>query len=270
MSFRIITPVYNAENWIGKCIQSVKKQRHEDFIQVIVNDGSTDKTLDCTREAVGRDKRIIILNNPSRLGTGHSHFIGHKELSKISDDEDIFVHLDGDDWFAHDNVLNVLEDTYRKKDVWVTYGNYRTTDGSPSICKDWNRKVPARMQILRGWHFSHLRTYKKFLWDKVELGDLTDRSGKFLTSAADTAIMSPILELAGDRVEYIDQILCVYNRDNPLNVHKDRLSDQYRCALEVVRKPRKLPLVKGCAKVNEQAMELHIDMACELPEQVHE
>lgn len=244
VSFKIVTPVYNSELWIGRCIESVKAQTYRDFHQVIVNDSSTDGTRDHIASATGNDPRFIVLDNSVRRGAGYSHFVGHNKLKELSRDTDVFVHLDGDDWFYDESVLDVLEEAYRDQDTWATYGDYVATDGSRSVCKDWDQTIAPRKQLLRGWCFSQPRTFRKFLWDEIEIADLSDRSGQLLTTSADTAIMSAIIEMAADRVKFVNKILYVYNRDNPLNVDKVLLADEYRCAIEVARKPPRMPLVR--------------------------
>lgn len=44
MKFSIIVPVYNVEEYISKCLESIKVQTFKDFEVIIVNDGSTDKS----------------------------------------------------------------------------------------------------------------------------------------------------------------------------------------------------------------------------------
>ena len=41
----VIVPVYNAENYIEKCIYSILNQTYEDFEIIVVNDGSSDNSL---------------------------------------------------------------------------------------------------------------------------------------------------------------------------------------------------------------------------------
>ena len=58
----VIVPVYNGEKFIEECINNVLNQTLEEFELIIVNDGSTDNTLDiCKRNSEG-DKRIRIIN----------------------------------------------------------------------------------------------------------------------------------------------------------------------------------------------------------------
>lgn len=46
MKFSIIIPVYNSEKYIDRLLTSIKKQTFQDYELIIVNDGSTDNSLD--------------------------------------------------------------------------------------------------------------------------------------------------------------------------------------------------------------------------------
>ena len=58
----------------------------------------------------------------------------------------------------------------------------------------------------------------------------------------DQAIMLPLLELAGQRSEYIDDSLYVYNKNNPLNVDKIKQKKQYELSLKIRQKTPYKPL----------------------------
>jgi glycosyltransferase involved in cell wall biosynthesis len=234
--FKIITPVYNCEKWVGKCIKSTKDQVYNNFEHIIVDDGSTDNTIQKALKEIGDDTRFKIVKKEHRMGVMHSHVTGTELLGKDANSEDVFVHLDGDDWLAHNNVLKKVNQIYNEQNCWMTYGNYEATDKSPSVCASRNKDLMIRIHILQGgWPFSHLRTFKKFLWDKIKVESLLDSNGKMFTSACDVAILCPMLEMAGNKVYYIEEVLYVYNRENPLNEDKDHLEDQVRCALEIVQ-----------------------------------
>ena len=95
-----------------------------------------------------------------------------------------------------------------------------------------------RKEILRNWPFSHLRSFKKFLWDRINYSSFLDSNKSLLSCACDVAIMCPVLEMAHDKVKFIEDILYIYNRATPLNDDKVDLSDQVRCALEVLNMDR--------------------------------
>lgn len=58
----VIIPVYNQEKYVGKCIRSVLSQSFQDFEVIIVNDGSTDKSLKICQKYGKKDGRISIVN----------------------------------------------------------------------------------------------------------------------------------------------------------------------------------------------------------------
>tara|TARA_R110002126_G_scaffold187448_3_gene336146 strand:- start:5595 stop:6329 length:735 start_codon:yes stop_codon:yes gene_type:complete len=234
-NFKIITPVYNSEQWIKKCIDSVKAQSYSNFEHIIVDDCSTDNTLQIAIAEAKGDPRFKVVKKDSRMGVMHSHVTGTELLGKDADPEDVFIHLDGDDWLAHDTVLQKVNEVYQQEGCWMTYGNYEATDGTAPVCASRAENLMIRLHILQGWPFSHLRTFKKFLWDKIKVESLLDSQGKMFTSACDVAILSPMLEMAGNRIQFIKDVLYVYNRENPLNEDKDHLDDQVRCALEIAQ-----------------------------------
>lgn len=62
MFFSVIVPLYNAENYIGRCIESVLIQEETDFELVIVNDGSNDKSKEIVENYMIQDERIRLIN----------------------------------------------------------------------------------------------------------------------------------------------------------------------------------------------------------------
>lgn len=58
----IIIPAYNAEKTLKKCVLSVIKQTYKNIEIIIINDGSTDKTLQICNDLKKTDNRIVIIN----------------------------------------------------------------------------------------------------------------------------------------------------------------------------------------------------------------
>lgn len=88
----VILPVYNGEKYIKKAIESVLSQTLTDFQLIIVNDGSTDGTLDIINEF--RDNRITLINQKN-LGPGASR---NRAFQKVTSEYVMF--LDADDWYC--------------------------------------------------------------------------------------------------------------------------------------------------------------------------
>lgn len=58
----VILPVYNVEKYIRKCLESLIRQELKEIEIIVVNDGSTDKSLDIINEFMKLDNRIKLVN----------------------------------------------------------------------------------------------------------------------------------------------------------------------------------------------------------------
>lgn len=68
----VVMSVYNSEKYLAEAIESVLKQTHENFEFVIVNDGSTDGSLNIINKYQKVDKRIVLLNRKNNKGLPYS------------------------------------------------------------------------------------------------------------------------------------------------------------------------------------------------------
>ena len=76
------------------------------------------------------------------------------------------------------------------------------------------------------------------MWKNLNQDDLKDDKGKYYTMAYDQAIMLPLLEMSAERSRYIEDIMYVYNKTNPLNVDKIKAKQQFDTAQEIRKKER--------------------------------
>jgi glycosyltransferase involved in cell wall biosynthesis len=221
--FTIVVPVYNAEKWIGQCLDSIITQNYWNFDLIVIDDHSTDDTW----EVIMRHG-INAIHNTERIGSALANII--KGIKLISQNEqDIVVTVDGDDYLADDNVLSYLNGVYQD-DIWFTYGQYKPISGKyKDFCcplgyikgiPDFGREecfVTAKnYRKSNVWVTSHLRTFKKWLWDKIDDADLRDENGEYFKIAGDLAYMYPLIEMAGEsHIRFIEKILYIYNDLNP-------------------------------------------------------
>ena len=150
--------------------------------------------------------------------------------------DDINIILDGDDWLSSRNVLSHLDKTYSETDTLMTYGTYvYYPNGNIGVEPSAYPNDVIEKNSFRHdkWRASHLRTFKKKLFDYINLEDLKDDDGVFYKTAYDQALMLPLLEIAGPRSMYIDKIMHVYNRENPLNVDKVKQRLQFNTAQKI-------------------------------------
>lgn len=72
----VVTPAYNAARLLPDAIRSVLRQTVRDFEYIIVNDGSTDDTLEVARGWAAQEQRITLVDRPRRGGVGASRNAG--------------------------------------------------------------------------------------------------------------------------------------------------------------------------------------------------
>src|SRR5215475_12319944 len=77
----IVTPVYNGEEFLAECIESVLAQTCENYEYIIINNCSTDRTLDVAREYAQQDRRIRIHNNDRFVPVIENHNIAFRLIS---------------------------------------------------------------------------------------------------------------------------------------------------------------------------------------------
>ena len=124
----VVIPVYNQEKYVRKCIRSVLEQSFQDFEVIIVNDGSTDKSLAICRKYADRDSRISIFDkqNEGRAPARKDGFLRSKG--------EYICFLDSDDYLLP-NALETLYSVARNKDVDMIIGSFQRVMDSWGLVK---------------------------------------------------------------------------------------------------------------------------------------
>ena len=235
--FNIIVPFYNASEWISNCIDSLKRQHYNNFRCFLIDDISTDNSVEVINSKIKNDKRFTLIQNKNKKYALRN--IAETIQGFCKDPEEVNILLDGDDWLSSKNVLSYLSNTYTEERCLMTYGSYvyYPTGRRGVEPSEYPEHVIENNSFRQdAWRASHLRTFKTKLWSHLNLQDLKDSKGKYYTTAYDQALLLPLLEICGDKSRFIEKILHVYNRANPLNVDKVKQRLQYETSLEVRNK----------------------------------
>lgn len=100
----VIIPVYNVEKYLEEALESVINQTLKDIEIVIINDGSTDRSLEIIKEYVNKDKRIKVINQKNQgLSVARNRGIENAKGKYI-------YFMDSDDYID----LKTLEICYKK------------------------------------------------------------------------------------------------------------------------------------------------------------
>ena len=107
----VIVPVYNAENRVSVCVESILNQTHSDFELILVNDGSKDGSLSVLRKYEKRDKRVKVVDKKNG-GAGEARNTG---LEIASGEYVVFV--DSDDALFPDALKRLFESINKEPDI---------------------------------------------------------------------------------------------------------------------------------------------------------
>lgn len=80
----VITPVYNGEKYLSECIESVLAQTYQEWEYIIVNNCSTDRTLEIARSYASKDSRITVVDNQDFVNVIQNHNIAFQQISDKS------------------------------------------------------------------------------------------------------------------------------------------------------------------------------------------
>lgn len=113
----IIIPVYNAENFIARCLNSICNQTFENLEIICVNDGSTDNSLQILKEYAQKDSRIVIIDKKNE-GVSAARNDGIKRSTG-----EYITFVDADDWLEN-AAIEIMHKTIEEKQVDVIRANY--------------------------------------------------------------------------------------------------------------------------------------------------
>jgi glycosyltransferase involved in cell wall biosynthesis len=265
----VITVVTNCgpcEEYIAKCIASLRAQTLREWRCMITVDGAPasppagpaaspppDQTHQRALEAIDADPRITLIRNSRRLyamanvvnaiarsGGGDAGGPAGGDAGAPSDD--IIVILDGDDWFATNRALEIIARTYDTTGCWMTYGSW-ISNARPNHGR-WPAYPDGTRDFRRAeWLGTAVRTFRRWLWDRIDDRDLRDDDGRYFRVVEDQAYMLPMLEMSTTRrARHIAEVLMVYNRANPQCVGNVMLDEMRRAAAAVRARPPYEPL----------------------------
>ncbi len=166
----IIVPVYNMEQFLQRCLDSILSQTFQDIEVILVNDGSTDNSGQICREYAGKDPRIVLIDKENG-GLSSARNAG---LDAAKGEYVGFV--DSDDHIAP-NMYQLLYENLVKYGADISicsfyfeYGDGRICHTKPGgICRCMNNEEAIRTLLSRK-HFENYvcdKLYKKVLFDRI-------------------------------------------------------------------------------------------------------
>jgi len=116
----IITPVYNSKRFIESAIESVIAQSYQNWEMIIVDDASTDESLEIIQRYVNREYRIVLFSNDKNLGASESRNLAIREAKG-----NYIAFLDSDDIWLPNKLERQIE-LMEQKNIAMSYSHYET------------------------------------------------------------------------------------------------------------------------------------------------
>lgn len=128
----VVVPVYNVGKYLEECLDSVLQQSFKDFEVLLVNDGSTDGSLDLLEEVVSRDSRVRVLSQFNcGAGSARNRGIEFARGKRL-------IFIDPDDIFATDHVFSELIDAMDRSGALICGGSLSLLKPSGKIKSEFS------------------------------------------------------------------------------------------------------------------------------------
>lgn len=241
----IIIASYCNKEWYKANLDSVFSQKYSNFRVIYIDDASHDNTGKLAKEYILQNQyqeKVTLICNENRQGAMKNFYTA----IHMCKPHEIIAVLDGDDFFANDQVLTRINQEYQNPNVWLTYGQFSFYPGNDiGFCKQLPDEVIKNNEFREYlyWQTSHLRTFYADLFHRIKKEDFM-KDNMFFSMCADVAMMLPMLEMAGSHSRFIPDVLYIYNRATSLNDDKINRALQLAIDLEIRSRNKYQPLKK--------------------------
>ncbi len=155
----IIIPVYGVEKHIAKCIESIKQQVFTNFEAILINDGTKDNSVAVAEEAIGDDKRFIILHKENG-GQGSARNLG---LDKACGDYITFI--DSDD-YVEPRFLQAMYEKITEENAEICACGVHYVDEQERVVRSFINNPTAYKKdndyLMAKWYISNFMCDKLF------------------------------------------------------------------------------------------------------------
>jgi glycosyltransferase involved in cell wall biosynthesis len=151
----VVTPVYNGGDYLAECMESVLAQTHTHWEYIVVNNFSTDRTLEIAEKYAGADPRIRVYTNDSLLPVIANHNRAFELISKSSKYCKVVC---ADDWIFPECLARMVSVAENNPNVGIV-GSYQLS-GSGSDWRAWRvrwTELPYPSTVVDGRHLCRLQ-----------------------------------------------------------------------------------------------------------------
>lgn len=233
MKISILIPVYNVENYVARCLNSILVQSFQDFEIIIVDDCSPDASMSIVAKYAEKDERIKIFHNERNRGLMYTRKVAYTQAKG-----EYVVFLDSDDYLP-EGALQYLYEGIQSSNYDLVIGNYQLVTYKGDICLNnyqfkygTDKLAIFKSLLLREVpHNLFAKIYKRSLFVENEYNTIDN-----LVNGEDAALFYQIID-TNPRIGLIDKNVYSYvqNRASASNMrYSAKQIEQIFCALNIV------------------------------------
>lgn len=183
----VLVPVYNKQQYLQKCLESLLNQSYSNIEVIIVDDGSSDLSLAICRSYAAKDKRVRVLVQENK-GVSSAR---NKLLSNAHGKYIFWV--DPDDYVEKDLVKDAI-DAFQEYNADIILFGVNIMDGTKCIgTRIWDESMDSdRLRLISscvvGWELWG-RAYKREIWNGIRFDDS-------LKTCEDSYVSGPLMKKA--------------------------------------------------------------------------
>lgn len=152
-TFSIIIPIYNAENYIENCLESILRQKFEDYEIILVNDGSTDSSQKICEKYVKKDSRIKLISKQNE-GSGKARNIG------IANSNGKYLYFPDSDDILAENSLQIINNEIENNSADIYIFSYTELKRNH---KDYRNEKIKNNKYVKANEVK--KEYEKYIWE---------------------------------------------------------------------------------------------------------
>lgn len=214
----IIVPVYNAEQYLQMCIDSLINQTLKEIEFIFVDDGSTDNSLNILKQYQSHDERIhVITQEKSDAGSARNRGMDEAKGKYL-------MFIDSDDFFKHNLISSVYQMAEKHQAQIVVFEYYSYNESYRKIEKRHIGSFPKnifRIEDLGGYAF---QICKAMPWNKLFLKQFVVDNGirfQSIKRCNDKVFVFTALACA-EKICHLNNRLVFYRYNNPTSLQGSR------------------------------------------------
>lgn len=156
----VIIPMYNVENYIEECISSIQKQTLKNIEIIVIDDVSTDDSLQIVNKIARDDIRIHILSTNKNSGAGFARNLGIEAAKG-----EYCIFMDADDFYYDDECLEFLYKKAKEKKVVSVGGDKIDFDGRKNSFIKWS-SIRDKNELLNAKKMDSIFWYTTYIFER--------------------------------------------------------------------------------------------------------